>query len=120
MDNVKTGKLIAECRRSKNLTQQQLADLLGLSNKTISKWESGAGSPDISNLLEVAKVLDITVDELLNGERKSVQVNDAVNENNSAKPQVTTSQMITIVLILLGISIGSILGLLSYINGWLG
>ena len=119
MDNVTTGKLIAECRRSKHLTQQQLADLRGLSNKTISKWESGAGSPDISNLLEVAKVLDITVDELLNGERKSVQVNDAVNENNSAKPQVTTSQMITIVLILLGISIGSILGLLSYINGWL-
>lgn len=46
MDNVKTGKFIAECRRELGLTQQQLADMLNLSNKTISKWESGAGSPD--------------------------------------------------------------------------
>ncbi len=120
MDNVKTGKLIADCRREKGLTQQQLADMLNLSNKTISKWESGAGSPDISNLTEVAKVLGITVDELLNGERKSEQANDAANENNSAKSQVTTSQMITIALILLGISIGGILGILAYNNGWLG
>lgn len=41
MDNVKTGKFIAECRREMGLTQQQLADRLNLSNKTISKWESG-------------------------------------------------------------------------------
>lgn len=120
MDNVKIGKFIAECRRSKNLTQKQMAELLGLSNKTISKWESGAGSPDISNLSEVAKVLDISVDELLNGERKSEQINDTVNENNSVKPQVATSRMITIALVLLGLSIGSILGILAYNHGWLG
>lgn len=117
MDNVKTGKLIAECRREKGLTQQQLADQLNLSNKTISKWESGAGSPDISNLAEVAKVLGITVDELLNGERKPEQV---TSEKIPEKKQLTTAQYIAIALSLLGAAIGGILGILAYNNGWLG
>lgn len=45
MDNAKTGKLIAEMRKKQDLTQQQLADKMNLSNKTISKWESGMGAP---------------------------------------------------------------------------
>ncbi len=67
MDNVQTGKLIAELRKQQGLTQQQLAERLNLSNKTISKWESGAGSPDISNLEVLADTLGISVDELLRG-----------------------------------------------------
>lgn len=120
MDNVKTGKFIAECRRELGLTQQQLADMLNLSNKAISKWESGAGSPDISNLAEVAKVLGITVDELLNGERKTEQAKETVNEKAPVKKQITTAQIIKISLTLLGAAIGGILGILAYNNGWLG
>lgn len=120
MDNVKTGKFIAECRREMGLTQQQLADMLNLSNKTISKWESGAGSPDISNLAEVAKVLGITVDELLNGERKMEQAKETANEKAPVKKQLTTAQIIKISLTLLGAAIGGILGILAYNNGWLG
>ena len=78
MDNEKTGKLISSIRKDKGLTQKQLADSLGVSNATISKWETGKGYPDISLLESLASVLDITVSEVLAGERH--KNND---ENNS-------------------------------------
>ncbi len=120
MDNIKIGKLIAECRREKGLTQKQLADELNLSNKTISKWESGSGSPDISNLSEVAKVLGITVDELLNGERKTEQEDRVTSENIPVKKKLSKAQIITITLTLLGAAIGGVWGIIAYNNGWLG
>ena len=78
MDNEKTGKLISSIRKDKGLTQKQLADSLGVSNAMISKWETGKGFPDISLLEPLASVLDITVSEVLAGERH--KNND---ENNS-------------------------------------
>ncbi len=116
MDNIKTGKFIAACRHEKGLTQQQLADRLNLSNKTISKWESGAGSPDISNLSELAKALEITVDELLNGERTAAEMSPVP----PVKTPLTPIQMKTIVFTALGASAGAILGILAYNYGWLG
>ncbi len=56
-------------RRDKNLTQQELADLLGVSNKTVSRWESEGGYPDIPLLVPLARALGVTVDDLLDGER---------------------------------------------------
>lgn len=116
MDNIKTGKFIAACRHEKGLTQQQLADRLKLSNKTISKWESGAGSPDISNLPELAKALEITVDELLNGERTAAEMSPVP----PVKTPLTPAQMKTIVFTALGASAGAVLGILAYNYGWLG
>lgn len=69
MDQIQIGKFIAKERKSKNLTQQQLSDVLGISNKTISKWECGNGFPEISLLLPLCEALDISVNELLSGER---------------------------------------------------
>ena len=69
MDNEKTGKLISSIRKDKGLTQKQLVDSLGVSNATISKWETGKGFPDISLLEPLASVLDITVSEVLAGYR---------------------------------------------------
>ena len=71
MDQMKIGKFIAEERKRNKLTQQQLADILGISNKTISKWECGNGFPEISLLLPLCEKLDISVNELLSGERLS-------------------------------------------------
>ena len=68
MNQEKIGKLIKKVRRDKGLTQQDLADLLNLSPKTISKWECGKGCPDISILNELCAILGISVTELLNGE----------------------------------------------------
>lgn len=69
MDQRKTGKFIAVERKRKNYTQRQLADILGISDKTISKWERGNGFPEVSLLLPLCDELEITVNELLTGER---------------------------------------------------
>lgn len=71
MDATKIGAFIAERRKLKTLTQQELADRLHLSNRTISKWECGKGIPDSSIMLELCEVLDISVNELLCGENIS-------------------------------------------------
>ena len=69
MDNIQTGKLIAELRKKQGLTQQQLADKLNLSNKTISKWESGKGYPSIDSLKEISNYFSVSIDDLLSGEK---------------------------------------------------
>lgn len=69
MDQEKIGKFIADCRKEKGLTQLQLAEKLGISNRAVSKWETGKGCPDVSLMLELCNVLEITVNELLSGER---------------------------------------------------
>lgn len=66
------GKFIAELRKEQGLTQQQLADSLGVSNKTISKWECGNGMPELSLILPLCEILGISINELLSGERLSV------------------------------------------------
>ena len=71
MDQVLIGKFIATERKQKGLTQKQLADELGISNKTISKWETGNGFPEISLLLPLCEHLGITVNELLSAKRLS-------------------------------------------------
>ena len=72
MDAYKIGKLIAKKRKELHLTQQALADQLSVTNKAISKWERGQGVPDISLLKDLAHILGITVDELLEGEQEEV------------------------------------------------
>lgn len=69
MDQVKIGKFIAELRKGKNMTQQQLGDKIGVSFKTISKWETGNGMPELSLLKPLSEELGITLNELLSGER---------------------------------------------------
>ena len=73
MDQVKIGKFISNERKAKGYTQKQLSELLGISDKTISKWECGNGFPEASLLLPLCNELEITVNELLTGERISQQ-----------------------------------------------
>ena len=69
MDQIKIGKFISEERKRKKYTQKELAEILGISDKTISKWERGNGFPEVSLLLPLCNELEITVNELLSGER---------------------------------------------------
>ena len=80
MDQLKIGKFIAECRKQKKLTQLQLADKLGITDKAISKWERGIAMPDASIMLELCDILCISVNELLNGERISMENSNKKNE----------------------------------------
>lgn len=68
MEQAKIGKFIAECRKNKNMTQAELAERLNITDRAISKWETGKGMPDSSIMLELCNELDISVNELLSGE----------------------------------------------------
>ena len=65
MNQEKIGKFIALMRKEQNLTQKQLAEMLGITDKSISKWETGKGYPDISLLEPIAKVFGISITELI-------------------------------------------------------
>ena len=68
MDQIKTGKFIAECRKKKNLTQAQLAEKLNITARAFSKWETGNAMPDTNIMLDLCSILGISVNELLCGE----------------------------------------------------
>ncbi len=82
MNQMDTGKFIAGCRKEKGLTQAQLAEKLNITDRAVSKWETGKCMPDSSIMLELCNILDVTVNELLTGER--IEMNhyeEKVNEN---------------------------------------
>ena len=78
MDYQKIGVLIYELRKEKNMTQKQVAQLMNISDKTISKWERGLGCPDVSLLPELATIFGVSVDHLLAGELK---INEQIGGN---------------------------------------
>ncbi len=69
MDKEKTGQLITRLRKDKGLTQKQLADALNVTDKAVSKWERGLSFPDISMLEPISELLDISIMEILAGEK---------------------------------------------------
>lgn len=90
MNSEKIGEFITSCRKTKGLTQQKLADDLGITNKAVSKWETGQGIPDVSLLPSLAELLGVTVDELLAGEIKAV--NNSVDVNNTHNNNVDNNR----------------------------
>ncbi len=82
MDQVRTGRFIAARRKEKGLTQKQLAEKLGISDKTVSKWECGNGFPEVSLLLPLCDELGITVNDLLSAELVPGEAYQEKAENN--------------------------------------
>ena len=82
MDQVKIGKFIADCRKKTNLTQMQLAEKLNITDRAISKWETGKSLPDSSIMLELCDVLGISVNDLLCGEIVTMDNYNKELENN--------------------------------------
>ena len=80
MDQIKIGKFIAECRKKNKLTQMQLAEKLCITDRAVSKWETGKAMPDSSIMLELCTLLGISVNELLSGEKISMENNYKKNE----------------------------------------
>ena len=80
MNQIKIGRFIAECRKKANLTQIQLAEKLGITDKAISKWERGVAMPDTSIMLNLCDILGISVNELLNGEKIYMENSNQKNE----------------------------------------
>ena len=80
MNQVKIGKFIAECRKKENLTQMQLAEKLNITDRAVSKWETGKAMPDTSIMLELCEILGISVNDLLCGEKIDMENNNQKNE----------------------------------------
>ncbi len=108
MDQILIGKFIAGERKRKGYTQKQLSEKLGISDKTISKWERGNGFPEVSLLLPLCNELDITVNELLSGERvseedyrKKAEENmvNLVREAQESKKKIILSAMVALLVI---------------------
>lgn len=122
MDQIKIGRFIAEERKAKKYTQRDLADKLCISDKTISKWERGNGFPEASLLLPLCNELEITVNELLSGERlgdvdykKKAEENmmNLIEENKENKKRMVLSMVCGVITI---IAVCSLVVIASYIE----
>lgn len=82
MDQVKIGRFVAECRKGKGLTQAKLAEALGITDRAVSKWETGKSMPDASLMLPLCEILGISVNELLSGERIEMENYSKIAEEN--------------------------------------
>ena len=109
MDQIRIGRFIAQCRKAGGLTQRKLADELGISDKTVSKWECGNGLPEVSLMLPLCAALGITVNDLLSGERvaqadyqRRAEENmmELVRENAENKKRLALSVICTAVTII--------------------
>ena len=80
MDQIKIGSFLKELRNNNNLTQEQLAEKFGVSQRSVSRWENGNTMPDISVLIELADYYDVDLREILNGERKTETMKEDLKE----------------------------------------
>ena len=127
MDQIKIGRFIADERKRKGYTQKQLSEKLEISDKTISKWERGNGFPEVSLLLPLCYELEITVNELLSGERvseedyrKKAEVNmvNLVREAQESKKKIILSAMVAALTIVAAFPLFLLSGILEMEN-WL-
>ena len=80
MNTQKCGDFIAELRKEQNLTQKDLADKINVSDKAISRWETGKGYPDVDSLQALSKFFNITINELLAGEKAETKTVEEIAE----------------------------------------
>lgn len=80
MDQQKIGQFLRECRKEKGITQEQLAEMIGVTNRSVSRWENGSNLPDLDILIEMADYYDVELRELLDGERKNEKMDKELEE----------------------------------------
>ena len=80
MDLVKTGAFLKELRKEKNITQEELAEKMGVSRRTVSRWETGSNMPDMDILIDLSDFYEVDLREILDGERKNNQMDKEVKE----------------------------------------
>ena len=93
MDQIKIGVFLKELRRAKGLTQEQLAEALNVSSRTVSRWETGSNMPDISMLVEIAVFYDVSIPEIVQGERKSETMDQETRETAVAMAKYSQNEV---------------------------
>ena len=130
MDQIKIGKFIASCRKEQGMTQAALAQELGISDRAVSKWETGKSMPDSGIMLELCEILKINVNELLSGEKIMTEAyNKKVEENLLAMKQeveeknrqlLRTEYLIVLPTVLLGLVLIIAASLVEMPSVWRG
>lgn len=120
MNQVRIGKFIARCRKVKKMTQSELAEQLGVTNRSVSNWENGKNMPDVSLFKPLCEVLNITINELLSGEKinkdnyqERLEENIIHTINYSNKKLEQKNRFIGLILLLFGVLINT-LGLMAF------
>ena len=126
MNIQKIGKLIAACRKEKGMTQAQLAEKLGVTNKTVSRWENGNYMPDLTILEPLSHELGISLEELLSGERIIAQqgnsdktamvLSNALDYSGSILKKSRTREVIAILAAFVTVTISVIIALITFSN----
>lgn len=92
MDQNKVGSFIKELRKVKNLTQEKMAEKFNVSRRTVSRWETGNNMPDLDILIEMSDFFEVDLREILDGERKSENMNDNVKETLTKAVEYTNTE----------------------------
>ena len=117
MNQVRIGKFISKCRKKKGITQNELAELLGITNRAVSKWETGICMPDAGTIPELCQILDISISDLFSGEK--IMENNKDSEKfilKLVKEKAERDKQLLILEILIGILSTSVL--VSFILIW--
>lgn len=122
MNQEKIGKFISNCRKEKNITQSELAEKLNITNRTVSRWENGKNMPDYSILKDLCNILDIDINEFINGERLSKEeknnndIDLILKEYYKMKKQRDRLRSIIIVGVIISINIILVVGTIFYLT----
>lgn len=114
MDQVKIGNFLKKLRKEKGITQEQLAEILNVSGRTVSRWETGSNMPDISLLIEIADFFDVSIPEIINGERKSEKMDEEVKEVAEKLSDYADAEKVNIIKEIRKLSIGGVIALIAY------
>lgn len=114
MDQKKVGSFLRELRKEKQLTQEQLAERFGVTNRSVSRWETGSNMPDLSILVELTDFYDVDIRDIIDGERKGEDMNKEEKERLQLVADYAETEKNTL---LMRLRIFSIVGLVSLIAG---
>lgn len=114
MNQKKIGSFLKELRKEKGITQEEFAENLNVSGRTISRWETGVNMPDISLLVDIAEFFNVSIPEIINGERKSEIMEKEVKEVAEAMSNYAGAEKSVI---LKRVKLISIIGLISLVIG---
>jgi len=114
VDQKKIGSFLRELRKEQRITQEDLAEKLNVSSRTISRWETGSNMPDISLLIEIADFFDVSIPEIINGERKSEKMDEEVKEVAEKLSDYADAEKVNIIKEIRKLSIGGVIALIAY------
>lgn len=107
MDQKKIGSFLKELRKERNLTQEQLAEALNVSGRTVSRWETGNNMPDLSILVELADYYDVDIREIINGERKSEKMEKDLKDTLEQVAEYSNSEKMNLKKKMIGNCVGA-------------